>query len=85
MRHGPKIIDFIRLDLLDDADDIGGISQITVVKCKTHIALVLILVKVINSLSVERRSTTLNPMNFVGLFEQEFGKVRSVLAGYASD
>jgi hypothetical protein len=48
-----QVVDFIRLNLLDDTDQVGRICQIPVVKGKASIFLKRILIKVVDSGGVE--------------------------------
>ena len=69
MALGTQVIDFIRLDLLDDPDQIGGIGQIAVVHKKAHILFVWIVVKVVHPGGVERRGPALDTVDFVALIQ----------------
>ena len=44
MTLGCQVVDLIRLDLLDDADKVGGIRKVSIMKRKTDIFLVGILI-----------------------------------------
>ncbi len=48
-----QIVDLVRLHLLDDADQIGGIGQVAIVQVQPHAALVRILVEMIDAIGVE--------------------------------
>ena len=63
MTHGSKIVDFVRLNLGDDGDEICGIAQVTIVKEQLDTGLVTILVDVIDTSSVETRGTTDDTVN----------------------
>ncbi|MNY14231.1 hypothetical protein D3C86_1474000 [compost metagenome] len=52
-----KIIDFIRLSLLNDTDQIGRIRQITEMQGEISIVKMRILIKVINTIRIEQRAT----------------------------
>ncbi len=60
MALGSKIIDLIRLHLLNDTDKVGAIGQISVVKNKPWILLMGILIKMIDSGGIETACTPLN-------------------------
>ena len=49
-----QIIDFVRLHLLDDPDQIGRVGQIPIMQFEPHIFLVRILVKMIDAIGIER-------------------------------
>lgn len=61
--HGPKIVDFSWLDLRNDTNKIGGITQISIVQEHFHSSFVAVSVDVFNTASVEARRTTNNAMD----------------------
>ena len=63
MTHGTQIVDFLRLDLGNDADEIGGVAQVTVMQKELDSAIMTILVDVLDTSSVETRGTTDNTMD----------------------
>jgi len=63
------------LHLLDDADQVGGISQVAIMQPQTDIALMRILIEVVNTLGIEGGGAAFNAVNFVALCEQEFSQV----------
>ena len=82
---GREVVNLIRLDFLNDADEVGAVYQVAVVQLQTHIVFVRILVEVVNAICVELRRTALDAVDFVALLKQEFGQVRAVLARDAGD
>jgi hypothetical protein len=80
-----EIIDFMRLDLLDDADEIGGIGHIAVVKNKPEVFLVGVLIEMVNPLRVEERGAALDAVHLVPLGREKFSQVGAVLAGDSCD
>ena len=80
-----EVVDLVRLDLLDDADQVGGIGQIAVMQVQAHAALVRILVQMIDAVGVERGGAALDAVNLVALVEQQLRQVGAVLAGDAGD
>ena len=56
--HGSKVVNFGRLDLRNDSDEVRGITKITIVQKQLHPSLVTIAVDVVNTPSVERGRTT---------------------------
>ena len=54
MTHGTKIENFIGLDIGNNCDKIGGVTQISVVKEQFYTRLVTVAVDVINTTCVER-------------------------------
>ncbi len=85
MRLRSEVVDFVGLDLLDDADEAGAVGQITVVQDEAAAGLVRVLVEVVDAVGVEERGAALDAVDFVALAQQEFGKIGAVLAGDAGD
>jgi hypothetical protein len=61
--HGTQVVDFLRLDPGNDADEIGGVAQVTVMQKKFDSSIMTILVNVIDASSVETRGATDNTMD----------------------
>src|ERR1700730_10376435 len=74
-----QTVDFIRLDLLNDANEVGRVREVAVVKCQPHVDLVWILIEMIYPLGIEQRGAALDPVNNVAFAEQKFREVSSVL------
>jgi hypothetical protein len=66
---GAEIIDFIRLHLLDDSNQVGGICEVAVVKDESWVGFMGILIEVINALGVETASPPLDAMDHIALLE----------------
>lgn len=60
-----EIVDLVGLDLLDDANQVGGIGEVAVVQDEAPILFVGILVKMIDALGVEKRCAAFYAMNGV--------------------
>ena len=58
-----EIVDFVGLHLLDDANEIGRIGQITVMQLETDVLLVRVLVQMIDAIGIEGRRPALDAMN----------------------
>ena len=82
---GAEVVDFVGLDLLDDADEVAGVGEIAVVQLEPSLGDVGVLVDVIDALGVEQRGAALDAVDNVAFFEEEFGEVGAILAGDASD
>ncbi len=67
MTLGSQIVDLIRLHLLDDPDQVGGIGKIAIMENKTAAMIVGILIEMIDAVGVERRSTTFQAVGLVSL------------------
>ena len=85
MRLGGEIVDFVRLGLLNDPDQIGGVGQIAVVKDEAGVFGLRIFVKMLDPLGVEARGTALDPVDDVTSVEQELSEIGAVLTGHAGD
>ena len=75
-----EVVDLVRPALLDDANQVRGIGQVTVVKPHPDALFMRVPVQMIDSFGVERRRTPFHSMDFVSLLEQELRKIRAVLA-----
>ena len=80
-----EVVDFVRLGLLDDADQIAGVAEITVVQLELGVGDVGILINIVDALGVERGGAPLDAVDDIAFFQQEFGKVGAILAGDAGD
>ena len=85
MRLGREIVDFIRLDLLDDADEVGRIGQVAVVEDQITIFNMRILIKMVDAVGIKERRAALEAVDDIAFFQQEFGKVSAVLSGDTGD
>lgn len=63
MRHGAQVENLIRLHVGNDSNEIGGITQVTVVEEKLDARLVTVAVDVIDAASVEGRRTADDAMD----------------------
>ncbi|MNR49913.1 hypothetical protein D3C85_1693600 [compost metagenome] len=79
-----EVINLVRLHFLDDTGQVGGVGQVAVMKNELLVINVRILIYMVDALSVERRSTTLDAVDFVALLQQELCEVGTVLTGDAS-
>jgi hypothetical protein len=61
--HGSEVVNFGRLDLGNDSDEVRGIAKIPIVQKQLHPRLVTIAVDVVNTPSVERGRTTDDPVD----------------------
>jgi DNA polymerase III subunit gamma/tau len=82
---GAEIVDLIGLDLLDDANQVGAVGEVTVMQDKVAIINMGILIEMIHPLGVEQGRTALDAVNDIALTEQEFSQIGTVLAGDAGD
>ena len=80
MALGGKVVDFVRLHLLNNAYQVGGIGQIAIMQDELATRFVRILVQVINAIGVKRGGAALYAVNHVAFAEQKFSQVRTILA-----
>ena len=80
-----QVIDFIGAYIGKQAGKRGGIRKIGVVQKQSRARFVKVAVYMIHAVGVERRGPTLETVDFVILCQEQFGKVRSILAGKPGD
>ena len=80
-----KVVDFVGLDLLDDAHQAGTVGHVAVVQGETPVLDMRILIQMIDTVGIEQRTAALDAVHVVALVEQEFGEIGAVLAGDAGD
>lgn len=85
MALGGQIVYFIRPDLLNDTYQIGRIGQVAIVKYKSPVRVMGVFVKMIHPIRVEQRCPSLDAMDDVAFFKQEFCQIGTVLACDACD
>ena len=81
----PEVVDLVGLHLLNDAGQVAGVGQVAVMQLEAGVVHMRVLVDVVNALRVERAGPALDAVDRVAFFQQEFGKIRAVLAGDAGD
>ena len=80
-----EVVDLVGPDLLDDADQVAGIRQVSIMQEKVRVLLVQVLIEPIDTGGVEERAAPLDAMDGVPLPQQERGQIGPVLAGDARD
>lgn len=78
---GAEVIDLVRLDLLDDARQVGRVRQVAIVQDQVFMQGLGVLVNVIDALGIERRRAAFQAMHDVAFFQQQFRQVRTILPG----
>ena len=74
-----KIVDFVGLCFLNDAHEVAGVGQITVVQLEMGILDVRVLVDMIDALGVEQTRPALDAMHNVSFFQEQFGQISAIL------
>ena len=64
---GGEVVDFVGLDLLDDAHEAGTVGHVAVVEDEAAVLFVGVLVEVVDAVGVEERGAALEAMNVVAL------------------
>jgi hypothetical protein len=85
VRLGREIVDLVRLGFLHDADDIGCVGDIAIMKLKRNALLVRIMDEMVDALGVEGRRTALHAVDDISPRKQKFGEIRAILSGCAGD
>ena len=80
-----KIVDFGRLRLLHEPDQIGRVRHVAVVQEESCILDMRIDVEMIDALGIERRRAPLEAVHDVTFCQQQLGQIGAVLAGRAGD
>ena len=84
-RHGRQVVDLVRLHLLDDADQVGGVGQVAVVEDEVAVLHMRVLVEMVDAVGVEEGGAALDAVDNVALLQQELGQIGAVLAGNAGN
>jgi len=85
MALGAQVIDLVGLDVVQKVRELPGNGQIAVMKIDPRLGIMEVLVKMIDAVRIEGAGPTDQPVDLITLGEEEFGQIRSVLAGYAGD
>ena len=85
MALGGEIVDFVRLGLLDDADQIGRIGHVAVVEEERHAGFMRIMEQMIDPFRVERGGAPFGAVDRIAFGEEKFGKIGAVLPGDSCD
>src|SRR5262249_17955669 len=85
MALGAKVINLVRLQAIEQLDQIHGISQVAVVEKETDAVDVRVLVKMIDPRGIKGAGAPDNSVNLVALRKQEVRQIGSILAGNPGD
>ena len=80
-----KILELFMQHLADDAHQVGGITQVSIVQHEPYTINVWVLEVAVDAVGVERTGSALDPLGFVPLIQQQLDQVGSNLVGYAGD
>ena len=85
MRLRGQVVDFHRLNLLDEAVQVARIRQIAVMQNHSGILFMTVFIKMIDTVGVEGALAADNAVYLIPLLHQQFGQVRAVLTGYSGN
>jgi hypothetical protein len=63
MRLRGEIVDLVRLGLLHDADEIGGVGHVSIVEIEGRPRFVRVVVQMVDALGIERRGPSLEAVH----------------------
>jgi hypothetical protein len=85
MALGTQVIDFVRLNIAQQPGERTGIVQVGIMQEKFDPRCVKILVKVIDALGIERRSSPFESVDLVAALNEKFGEIGTILPGDSGD
>jgi len=85
MRLGAQVVNLIGLNPAEDFAKAHAVHQIAVVQHQPCLGIMRVFVQMFDSIGVERAAPADDAVNLIPLFEQQFRKVRTILAGDAGD
>jgi hypothetical protein len=85
MALSAKVVNLIRLDFLNDFDQIAAICEIAVVENKPRVLFMGVLVKVIDPAGVETAGPAFDPVDVVSLGQKKLSQIAAVLSGNSGD
>ena len=82
MAHGREVINLTGLHFLDDACQVHAVGQVAVVQDQVTVIHMRVLIKVVDTVGVKKRSTAFDPVYDISFFDQVFGEISTVLSCY---
>src|SRR6185295_6361730 len=76
-----KVVDFVRLDRLEDPHDAARIGHVAVMQDEATIGYVGILIEMVDALGIEKRRAPFHAVDHIPFVQQQLGQVSAVLAG----
>ena len=68
---GTKVVDLIRLNLLDDPDQVAAIGEVSVMQNQLWVLFVRVLIEVVDAAGVEAAGSALDAMHLVSLLQEQ--------------
>ena len=72
-----QVVDLIRLDVQDQVGQAAAIRQIAIMQEQSRVRQVRILIEMVDASAIEAAGAPDETVDFVALFEQEFGQITS--------
>ena len=85
MALGSDVVYLIRLYFLDEADEVGGVGEISVVENEIPVFFMRVLVEMVHSFRIKRRGPSFEAVDLVTFFQKKFRQIGAVLAGDTGD
>ena len=86
MGLGCKVVDFVGVYSVEPTTKRRRVREICIVELHSgFMGIVWVYINVVNPLSIEIGGPTNQPMYFIAFVEEEFSKIRTVLASYTGD
>ena len=85
MTLGTQVVDLFRLDVAQQCVDRACVVQVAVMEKQAHILFMGIAIDMIDAAGVEGGGTADHAVDFVTFLKQQFGQIRTILTGDASD
>ena len=79
MRLRGQVVNLVRLHLLNNANQTGGIGHIAVMQDKTRILFMRILIQVIDTVGIKQGRAPLDTMHLITLVQQKLGQIGTIL------
>ena len=81
MALGGQVIDFVRLDIVDQMAELPGVAQIPIMQKKPGPCFMGVHVQVVNAPGIEGAGPAHQAMHFITLGQEELGQIAAVLSG----
>lgn len=78
---GGEIVNLVGLGFLNDADQVGRIRHVTVMKVEAGIFDVRVLIDVLDAAGIERRRASLDAVDRISLVQQKLREISAILPG----
>ena len=80
-----QVINFVRLGLLDEPNEVGAIGEVAVMQDEIAVIQVRVLVDMVHPCCIEQAGSALDAMHQIAFGQQKLGQVRAVLPCDARD